>query len=438
MHTRKKLGVRAGQAVPRRRAAESAARPFPVGFWNYCPAEMLDVTAVTDWAEAGMTVAMSPEFGPEPAHEKRLVAILDAAFERGIRVILCHRHGYWPHLTASGEKQYRADFARAAKIYGGHPAVFGFHVGDEPDTRQFADACRAMRLQKEMAPRLTPFCNLLPWHAGCETRVGHESWAAYLDAYVRQARPEFLCYDCYAQLNPDAAENPGGLEMYFRNLREYSEAGQRHGIPFWTTLLSVGHFRYRCPNEDLFRWQLNTALAHGAQGILYFFFYMRQPHDNYRVAPMDEHGERTETYAWLSRVNRTFLRWTAPVVKELTLRSVSHAGRAWGGFKLFAGSGRVSRAQSHHGTPLIVSEFRHTSGSEYVMLVNNSQTESTQAEVWMRGSKPVLHRVGWGAAEATAAGGEGWQGAAGEDFTVAHPWLAPGQMELYRIADGRP
>ena len=433
MHARK-TGPN-GRTGSQTRKNETGKGAFPIGFWNYCPAEMLDASAVKDWAEAGMTLTMSPDFGSDPAHEERIKAILDAAQERGIRIILCHRQGYWPHLTTAGEVLYRKNFAAALKTYGTHPAVFGFHVGDEPGVKEFADACRAMRIQKEMAPNLTPFCNLLPWHQGCEARIGSESWSAYLDDYVREARPDFLCYDCYSQMNPNP-ETEGGFEMYFRNLREYEEAGRRHGIPFWTTLLSVGHFRYRCPLEDHLRWQLNTALAHGAQGILYFFFYMRQPSDNYRVAPIDEHGERTERYEWLSRVNRTFLRWTAPVVKELRLRTVRHSGQVWGGVNRFDGSGRVSRAHSHHGTPLIVSEFTRTGGGEYVMVVNNSQTDSTQAEIWVRGRQPALSRVGWEAREVPVTGGDGWQAASGTDFVVVRPWLAPGQMELYRIADG--
>ena len=52
--------------------------------------------------------------------------------------------------------------------------------------------------------------------------------------------------------------------MYFTNLREFEAASRRHGIPYWTTLLSVGHFRYRCPREDDMRWQVSTAAAHGA------------------------------------------------------------------------------------------------------------------------------------------------------------------------------
>ena len=414
-----------------RKKQMARADVFPIGFWNYCPTAKLGPASVKDWADAGMTLTMSPEFDPRKDAVKDLRAILDAAHKRHIRMIVCDARSTWPAL-AGGEQAYRDGFAQAVKDFGSHPAVFGFHVGDEPDAANFDNACRACRIQKELAPSLTPFLNLLPWFEGVETHVGFAKWSHYLDAYVERAKPELLCYDCYAQMNPSPLDGFWGLEMYFANLREFQEASARHGIPFWATLLSVGHFKYRCPREDDLRWQLNTAVAHGAKGLLWFFFYMRQPHDNYRVAPVDEHWERTETYEWLSRVNRTFLKWHAPVMRTLALRKVSHVGRAWGGIPLLDGKGRALAAQADQ--PLIVSEFADPRGRAYVAVVNNSQAQSTHATLTVGGVKPRLFRVEWEAVESeiqAAAGGA----SRGDDFARVVRWLAPGQMEVFRVED---
>lgn len=402
---------------------------FPIGFWNYVDIADQGVRDVQDWADAGMTLTMGPYYTSEATEVERMRAILDAAADCGVRVILCHRHAYWPYLQQHGEDAYRREFAQAVADLGDHPAVFGFHVGDEPATADFPFACQSLRIQKELAPQLTPFCNLLPWHQGVETRVGYADWGTYLDAYVAQGQPEVLCYDCYSQMNPGQQ----GWDMYFTNLREFYAAGARHGIPFWTTLLSVGHFRYRCPREDDIRWQVNTAVAHGAKGLLWFFFYMREPGDNYRVPPIDEHGERTETYSWLSRVNRTFLASQAALFNDLVLRQVRHVGHAWGGYAAFDGVGRVREA--HADTDLILSEFTDPQGRPYLAVVNNSQTESTQPQLTIRGVRPQLYRVGWRGVEQLQTNVDGWSFQQGEDFVRVRPWLAPGQLELYRIAD---
>jgi hypothetical protein len=381
-----------------------------------------------------MTLAMGPDYGPGPEHAAKMRAILDAAADAGIRVILCPQVGYWRHLTEAGEETYRRDFAAAVEALGDHPAVLGFHVGDEPGTTEFPDACRALRIQKELAPHLQPFLNLLPMYLGIESRIGYLDWDRYLDDYVEAAAPPLLCYDCYAQMNPDPEDASfAGFEMYFANLRAYREAAQRHGTDFWTTLLAVGHFHYRCPREDDLRWQLNTAVAHGVKGLLWFFFYMRQPHDNYRVSPIDEHGERTETFAWLSRVCRTFRKWHAPVLLDCALLRSTHVGRSWGGWPAFDGLGRVAEARSSSGTLLILSEFQHANGSEYLAVVNNSQRESTQAELVVRGIRPNLYRVSWLNSEVALIDATGAGAEHGEDYVKLHCWLAPGQMELYRI-----
>lgn len=409
---------------------------FPIGFWNYTSIDRQEVSAVKDWTDAGMTLTMGPRYRTESAQIEKMRAILDTAEAAGIRMILCPETGYWPHLTKAGEDAYRRDFSAAVKALGSHPATFGFHVGDEPGVAEFPDACRAMRIQKELAPHLQPFLNLLPMHTGIEDRIGYLSWDRYLDDYVTAANPPFLCYDCYAQMNPNAdGEGFWGFEMYFANLRTYWEAARRHGLDYWTTLLSVGHFRYRCPCEDDLRWQVNTAAVHGARGLLWFFFYLGHPQDNYRIAPIDEHGERTETFAWLSRVCRTFLKWHAPVLLECSLVQSWHVGKNWGGWPMLTGNDRVAVARSSTGTPLILSEFRHATGTEYLAVVNNSQTESTQAEFCVRGHRPNLHRVGWMSKETSLIDSTGCGPSHGADYIKARCWLAPGQMELYRIAE---
>ena len=418
----------------------STPRRFPIGFWNYTSIEKDTINhnaaaCVKDWSDAGMTLAMSPYYSSAPQDVERMRAILDAAAEADIKVILCHKDTVWHHLTAEGEDAYRRDFAKACKDLGNHQAVFGFHVGDEPGAPQFPDACKAQLIQKEMAPHLQPFLNLLPHYPGVEPRIGYESWPRYLDAYAAAARSPLLCYDCYVQMSPEADSYAGygGWQMYFDNLWDFWQAAQRHGVDYWTTLLSVGHFNYRCPTEDDFRWQLNTALASGARGILWFFLYMKEPHSNYRVAPIDEHWQRTETFAWLGRVCRSFLKGHALILQESKLVRACHFGKAWGPWPKFDGTGPVARAQSSAGTPLIISQFKHAGGSDYLAVVNNSQTKSTQAELVVTGNRPNLHRVGWHARENPLLNSTDQGIEHGADYIKANLWLAPGQMELLRI-----
>lgn len=394
---------------------------FPVGFWNYVQLPQQFPSDVKDWADCGMTVAMSPEFDPQRDNVNTMRAILDAAREHNIKVILWDKRAYiWKQDM--DEKTYRNNFSKAVKDFGDHPALLGFFVGDEPDRNNFQSLCKMHRIQKEIAPDLIPFCNLLPWYPGVEHRVGYINWKEYLDTYVELAKPDILSYDCYSQMLPEKE----GWERYFTNLREFQEASTRHNIPFWTTLLCAGHFYYRCPTEDDLRWQLNTAIAHGAKGILWFFFYMRYPHQNYRLSPIDEHNQRTETFYWLSRVNKTFLRWHSGLIQNLTLKKVFHTKESWGNIPLLDGSGLVYKASSTQ--PLIVSEFVDPQGRPYISVVNNSQKENTLAEICVKGNQPVLYHIGWDEKEQEVSDCK-----KGMDFFSVSMWLAPGQLELYRV-----
>ena len=412
---------------------------FPIGFWNYMTIADQGPEAVQEWADAGMTLAMGPSYGPDEDELRKMRTILDAAAARDISVILCDRRADWRHLTKYGEEAYRRDMQEAVRQIGEHPAIAGFHVGDEPDKAAFVDACRAHRIQKELAPGLTPFLNLLQWNLNVHRWVGFERWEDYLDEYMRYSAADVLAYDCYSQMLPGEV----GWDMYFRNLRMFQAAAARHGVPFWPTQLAVGHWHYRCPSEEDLRWQLNTAVAHGAKGILWFFFYMRRPHDNFRLSPIDEHGRRTPTFDALARVCNSFLKGPAATIMDLTLRRVHHLGKVWGGVEALDTSagpvGRVTAAWMGQGTPanpefrttaapLIVSQFTDSRGRDHIMLVNNSLQHNAWAFCSIRCLQATIVKIGWQGREPIVARSEGDK----DTVTIDH-WLAPGQMELFRV-----
>lgn len=393
---------------------------------------------VKDWSDAGMTLTMSPRYGSSPTDVKRMRAILDAAAEADIRVILCHSETSWHSLTRKGEEVYRRDFAKAVEELGHHPAVFGFHAGDEPLRNQLADAYKAHRIQKEMAPHLQPFLNLMGMDPGNAPTIGFASWARYLDDFVATAERPLLAYDCYCHMKDDAESEAVGFygwEGHFDNLWTFWQAAQRHELDYWPTLLSTGHYNYRCPTEDDLRWQLNTSVASGAKGLMWFFFYLREPHENYRLPPIDEHWQRTETFTWLSRVCRTFLKGHAPILAESKLVKSCHVGKAWGHWPKFDGTGLVAEASSSAGTALIISQFKHASGADYLAVVNNSPRQSTQAKLVVRGNQPNLHRVGWAGRETPLVNSAGGGAEHGADYIKTFFWLAPGQMELFRLGE---
>jgi len=413
---------------------------FPIGFWSYTNlaehGKYMDEAEVEEWADAGFTVTMSPSFdtaNPDQLYHMR--KLLAWAQKRGVKLIICDPRTYGPHHGDRTEvvavpADHAQKVAAAVADFRDSPAAFGFHIGDEPNQYNSDAYFQSYRLTKAAAPKLHPFMNLLPYWHGAEGYVGYPTWGDYLDAAVRKGNVDFLCYDCYAQMNPGTS----GWDMYFENLRLFREAAWRNRVPFWTTILSVGHFRYRCPNYDELRWQFNTAICSGANGILWFFYYMRQPHANYRLSPVDENWDRTQTYYDLRRFQKGFHRHYGDLFLRLAPTRVTFYPTAFGGGEVFTPNELVSELiADKDGHPLLLGEFVDREGRRYVMLVNNSTSESVRATLGFPGADVKIYSWNWS--------GEEYEGGAYCADAVQHTensvrvghWLAPGQEAVYRV-----
>lgn len=416
---------------------------FPLGFWNYADTGVYGKEAVQDWKDCGMTIAMSPRFNFEKHDPQKLVEILNECQKQDIRVWIDCVQLRWDGASED-EQAYREKFLKAYEYFGTHPATGGFHVGDEPRTeRQFLDAAAAYRIQAQAAPELMPFLNLLPYRKGVKNEIQiiqkdillHREFNVNTVAYAKQTGLKVIGYDCYYQLDrQDAAET--GINLYFENLKRYTQIAKEAEIPLWVSNLAVGHFRYRCPTEDDFRWQLNTSVASGAKGILWFFFYMCAPHINYRLAPIDEHWERTERFAWLSRVQRSFLYTYGDLMYRLKHKRTYHFGKAYGTYPLFQKNMQelVTDMACEDDLPGILSYFQDLNGDKYVILVNNSQTSDGNFILTYHTCVKKIYRIAWGGEEEDASLRD-----VCNNYTVLadgiqnSACLAPGQMEIYRI-----
>ena len=406
---------------------------YPIGFWNYPSIDTMEVDEVKVWADCGMTVTMSPQLPIRPDTIKKLQAMLDECVKYGLKLIIRDERLVWD--GASGDPEgYRARFLGSMSDFGRHPATYGFFVGDEPTTPEaFADCVAALRIQREEAPGLTGFLNFLPYWPGIEDDfLGGKSFEQWAKEFVDASRCQMISYDCYTQLNP----GEDGIDRYYLNLNKYISAARAAGIPLWTTLLSVGHFRYRVPTEDDLRWQLYTAAASGCRGINWFTFY-GDNYRNYRGAPINQYREKTAGYDALSLIQRNFHQEYGELMMSLRLKECWHVVKAYGGYRLFPENTHplLRRVFSDHRVPGIVSFFADDAGREYIALVNNSQTESDLFKLAVApDAGRVLNVRKNGRQEQDMKRFHHDAFYRESDVEIqAGVWLAPGQMEIFRI-----
>lgn len=432
-------------------------KKFPLCFWNYATFEQIGEDPVKDWVDAGFTMALSPVFRKGIDDPAQMTDLLDKCLQNGISVIIDDKRCKWEGVLDS-EDDWRRNFSEMLDEFGRHEAVCGFYVGDEPHDDQIEAAIKAVKIQKEICPEKEPFINFLPYWDENEAATGVEDFDAWTHKIVEESGLAQLSYDCYWQMNPDDPSHDG-TNRYYKCLRKYITAAKRESIPLWVTNLAVPHFRYKEPTEDDLRWQLNTTVASGASCVWWFFLYLRMPRVNYRLAPIDENCRRTEAYERLARVQNTFNRQFGALFAGLIHDETYHTTAPFGGYPRFEYKTHkyLKNALSEHNTPGVVSFFHTENNDIYMAFVNNSRTESDFFTFKFTDKVKELYRVvypaDWYNAPAPQ-GTEKYRVIKTDNGTMEvnclkndnanccsvkngcmenSAWLAPGQMEVYRI-----
>jgi hypothetical protein len=146
---------------------------------------------------------------------------------------------------------------RTAEV-SGHPALWGYHILDEPRLAQF----------DSMAVLVEAFRRADPTHPGY---VNMYSWAGdFLRTYMAKVKPMFLSYDWYQWW--------WGTEMHYSRLEQYREAAVLAGVPLinWQEVNSNPNIEWggdgTCPADNIDRLRLSvyTSLAYGVKGIQWF------------------------------------------------------------------------------------------------------------------------------------------------------------------------
>jgi hypothetical protein len=307
------MGLAGGPARASRRVSPER---FLISFWCAPPPEETTLERYREIAAAGFNAALPPCAGPiTPELNRRILAL---CAQTGLKAIVQD-----PRLGAGGPESGSADLEAAVDAvvadYARSPSLLGYFLQDEPQASQFPRLAALDRSLRARDPQHLPYINLFPNYATRE-QLGTSSYPAYVRGFLETVRPKLLSFDHYALVGP------GERPTYFENLEVIRREALRAETPFAAILLTTPHGPYRDPTEADLRWQVYTALAYGARGILYFTYWT--PHDatwNFRNGILDEQGRRTVHYDPIRRLNAE-LNALAPTLVPLRSEGVYHAG----------------------------------------------------------------------------------------------------------------
>jgi len=412
---------------------------FPIGFWNYLSIRDVNDNVLKDWEDSAISMLMSPIYTTDEKDRAKMHEIIKWCEERGIKVMLQDpRVSLYGYIKARQSENsifvlpphYESEVKAAVEEFGGYETVFSFFIIDEPSWNVLDATIEAVNIVKRLSGKL-PFVNFLPYHPEIWKRTHFKDYGKYIQNYVKKTGVDIICYDFYAQLTERQYEDP----LYYVNLKYFRDNSKILGINFWNTILSTPHFRYRKPTYDDMRWQVNTSLAYGAKGILYFTFNTpdntHKNETNYRQGPINWWGERTDTFYYLRDVNRELHQRWGDRFMDLELVKTAHYPNApLDTLESFRGDGMVKDIKILSGVDphIIISEFRSlTRGDKYLFVVNANPRDSIYVSLGLPEISKVYRFTIFGKQY------EVNNEIAAIDYFETHLWLAPGQGELLAV-----
>jgi len=251
-------------------------------FWDSDPIfpDRVDEHHFQALAEAGLNMIgyCHQDYAEQP---DVVMKSLDLCEKYGIRymvldsnIVNCAEDPEHPDYTVEDIKNYLAK-------YENHPAFAGPFLVDEPKSPDWVGGNKVIANYERMVDilqnQLGYVCYQSPINVWSIDREGYrEAYEKYLDEYFENMQPKFVSWAYY----PFSANKEDGFYGYFYNMNLMREHARETGIPYWASIQAGGqwnddkkHFTSELPyypNEAQINWNINTALAFGAQGISFF------------------------------------------------------------------------------------------------------------------------------------------------------------------------
>jgi hypothetical protein len=249
-------------------------------------------------------------------------------------------------------------------------AVIGYYVCDEPGASEFPALARVVRALKQYAPGKIAYINLFPIHAtsgtGAKSQLQTITYTEYLEKFVNEVKPQVLSYDNYMLQFSHDPRYKTAEGIYYTNLVEVRRIGLKYDLPFWNVVCSnLIRPHAQIPSPANLLLQAYTTLAAGGRGIAWYTYYTR----NYGYAPISKSNNRTLTWRYLQEVNRQMIT-LGPRMNQLISTGVYFTLPAPDKSLPVLPGRLVYKIRTD--VPLMIGEFRHSDGTDHIMVVNLS------------------------------------------------------------------
>lgn len=347
-------------------------KEFVIGLWSPPPPAETTDARYAQIADAGFNLVIGGN-GVEGLELNRKMLAL--ASQHGLKCLVVDGRLGW------GKPVDDSQVDAVIHDYADSPALMGYVLQDEPSAANFpALAATSAEIAKQDRKHLA-YVNLFPTYA-TPAQLGAKDYADYLARFTEAVKPELLCYDNYPLLKS------GERTDFYENLKLVSAAAAHRKVPFWSIVQSEGiEGAYRSPNDSEMRWEVMSAVAYGARGVIYFTYWTppsgaTETHFDGIIQP---DGTAHAHYDWVKKINGELRRL------ERQLGSSPYRGTVATGERIREGYGIVTGLS---GDPVIVGEFGSVDRPRYVLVVNRSPVKAARASLVFDDKVWQLYAIG--------------------------------------------
>ena len=196
----------------------------------------------------------------------------------------------------------------------------------------------------------------------------------YLELLQDKFAPEVWSYDYYPILTKN-----GKLiieyDQFYSDLEDFSTISQKTGRPFWAYCESMAYktktYSRPAATEAYLRWEAFSALAYGAQGIVYWTYGQRKSNavEDYTSALVNLNGKKSKAWYAAKKVNGEIKKYN-DIFYQCKVKEVRHTGdRIYKGTRKLSGAfGPLQMVRSQEAGVMV--SMIENNGKEYIMVVS--------------------------------------------------------------------
>ena len=284
-------------------------------------------------------------------------------------------------LFGNNEARFISDLSKE-KNFG------GWFIKDEPTF----DYLPKLKEQQERLQRLDPNSFKMINLVGMIEKPFTGNYKTVKDyiSYIREIlNPQVWSYDYYPILIKNGKFTVNH-DQFYTDLEDFSSMSKTTGAPFWAFCESMEYSNKwnsrPAGTEAYFRFEAVSALAYGAQGIVYWTYGMRKSTsvETYISALVDAKGKKTKAWYAAQKVNHEIKKYN-DVFFGCEVKEVRHTGKTlYKSTKRLNGSFGPFSSVTSENSGVLVSKLSN-SGRNYIIIVSHDVQKTQKVNLTIDG-----------------------------------------------------